>query len=156
MGTVKLKKPTSDVLRGGFGKIKQDGFVKMYYTAVYALVGLPDYGRDLMDYCLMMMDEDNVVVVNKLFKERFKGFVVYGRVDEVQASHSDSSIKRGIYALKERRLLIETGYRGVYVVNPEFFFRKDEEHRVKAIKLMMKFDEVDSSIIIETDEKEGD
>lgn len=151
MGTVKLKKPTSDLLPGGF-RVKTEGFVKMYYSAIYALVGLPDYGRDFMDYCLVMMDEDNVVVVNKLFKEKFKSFVSYGHPGDVQPSHSDTSIKRAIYSLKERRLLIETGYRGVYVVNPEFFFRKDEEQRVKAIKLMMKFDSNESSMVIETEE----
>ena len=125
----------------------------MYYSAIYALVGIPDYARDMMDYCLTMMDEDNMVVVNAIFKERFKGFVSY-ITGELIKPHSDSSIKRGIQILKERSLLIDTGYRGVYVVNPEFFFRKEEEQRIKAIKLMMRFGPEENEIEIETEEND--
>jgi hypothetical protein len=38
-------------------------------------------------------------------------------------------------------------------VNPEFFFRKEEEQRIKAIRLMMKFDDQGESVTIENDQE---
>lgn len=153
----KLKSPSKPLRENksfSKGVVENKGFVKMYYAAIYALVGIPQHGRDLMDFCLSMMDEDNMVVVNQMFKERFKGFVSYcQKGDKLARPHSDSSIKRGIAVLKERKLLIETGYRGIYAVNPEFFFRKEEEQRIKAIRLMMKFDDQGESVTIENDQE---
>jgi hypothetical protein len=154
MKQVRLRKPLS-TLPGTkqFDAIPGKGFVKMYYTAIYALVGVPQHGRDLMDFCLSVMDEDNMVVINQMFKERFKAFVSYcQKGTDLAKPHSDSSIKRAIAALRERKLLVETGYRGIYVVNPEFFFRKEEEERIKAIKLMMRFDSDSNEVEIQTDE----
>jgi hypothetical protein len=111
-------------------------YVKQYTSAVYALAGLNAASRDLMDYMVMKMDHDNEITSNRKLREDFAAFISKVTGGEVQ--YKDNTIRTSLGVLKKKGLIL-TKYRGVFIVNPKFFFKKSERERIDAIRLVMEF-----------------
>lgn len=108
---------------------------KRYHNCLYLLAGLNSSSRDLMDYLCEKMDQNNFVHSNETVREDFIQFIKRITGDKVEYSHP--TVKKSFKILSDKGLLIPRG-RGSYIVNPEFFFRKDEKDRLDAIRLILE------------------
>lgn len=111
-------------------------YTKRYHNCLYLLAGLKSSSRDLMDYLCERMDGNNNVYSNEAVREDFIQFVRKITGGEVEYSHV--TVKKAFKILTEKGLLIPRG-RGSFIVNPEFFFRKEEKDRLDAIRLVLEF-----------------
>ena len=120
--------------------INQD-FVRVYYSTFAILAGLNPCSRDLMDYLLETMNDDNMVMSNEYSRDNFLEELKQNTMqpDGTFIEYSDSNIKKAYQLLTERRCLIKIK-RGVYKVNPEYYFKKSEVKRLASIKLLLEFE----------------
>ena len=120
--------------------ISQD-FVRVYYSTFAVLAGLNPCSRDLMDYLLETMNDDNIVMSNEYSRNNFLDELKQNTVqpDGSFVEYSDSNIKKAYQTLTERRCLFKIK-RGVYKVNPEYYFKKSEIKRLESIKLLLEFE----------------
>lgn len=109
---------------------------KRYHNCLYLLAGLNSSCRDLMDYLCERMDNNNHVHSNETVREDFIDFIRRITGDNVEYSHA--TVKKAFKILTDKGLLISLG-RGSYMVNPEFFFRREEKDRLEAIRLVLEF-----------------
>ena len=124
-----------------FGKkdITQD-FVKRYYNTFAVLAGLNPCSRDLMEYLVEIMNDDNVVMSNEYTRDNFLAELktITMQPDNTYVEYSGSNIKKAYQSLTERGCLIKIK-RGIYKVNPEIYFKKSETSRMESIKVILEF-----------------
>lgn len=113
-------------------------FTKRYHNCLYQLAGLNSSCRDLLDYLCERMDENNMVHSNKAIREDFVDFI--STITSGSVVYSDVTVKKAFATLSYKSLLLPRT-RGSYQVNPEFFFRREEEERLRQIRLVLEFDE---------------
>jgi hypothetical protein len=115
-------------------------FVKQYYSTLHTLAGLNACSRDLINYLITVMDNDNVVRNDSYLRMKFVNAIKEStrQLDGVELTYADSNVRNAFAALTKRDCLIKLS-KGVYKVNPEFYFRKDEVRRIEAIKLCLEF-----------------
>ena len=115
-------------------------FVRQYYSTLHALAGLNACSRDLINYLITVMDNDNVVRNDSYLRMKFVNTIKEStrQLDGVELTYADSNVRSAFAALTKRECLIKL-FKGVYKVNPEFYFRKDEVKRIEAIKLCLEF-----------------
>ena len=111
-------------------------YTKRYHNCLYLLAGLNSSTRDLMDYLCEKMDQNNNVHSNETVREDFIQFI--SRITGQKVEYSHATVKKAFKILSDKGLLIPKG-RGSYVVNPEFFYRKDEKERLEAVRLILEF-----------------
>jgi Firmicute plasmid replication protein (RepL) len=109
---------------------------KRFHNCIYLLAGLPGCARDLMDYLAEIMDEKNIVRNDSTMREAFINFMK--EITNNQVSYKDSTVNTNFNLLAERKLLIRKG-KGVYMVNPEYFYKGDDKNRINSIKLLLEF-----------------
>jgi len=137
-----------DILNDGFKmprfqyqSIEQE-YVKRYHTVFAILAGLSPCARDLMEYLVNTMNEDNIVTTNEYTRGNFlsvlKSATLTSSGDFV--TYSDSNVKKAIQTLVDRNCLIKKG-RGIYIVNPEIYFnpRGTQRDRMDSIKMILEF-----------------
>lgn len=125
-------------------------FVKMYESVITTLLRLPDCPANLITYLSHKMTEENVVHHNKFTRESFNKFIYKLWYDEykqngVENAHeeatakqySDHTIKKAFSVLTDKGLLIPQT-RGMFVVNPEYFFKKSDKDRLDKIKVVLE------------------
>lgn len=118
---------------------------KRYHNCLYLLAGLNSCSRDLMDYITEEMESDNTFSSNAHFRQRFINFikanVTYTNTKtntEETLNYSDASVKKGLALLAEKKL-IRSIQKGVYKVNPLYFWKNDEKNRDNEIVLELEF-----------------
>lgn len=122
---------------------------KRYHNCLYLLAGLNGCSRDLMDYITEEMDSENIFYSNAHFRQRFIRFILEngtveklnkesGAIEVVAVRYSDSNVKKALAALAEKNL-IRSVSKGVFKVNPEYFFKNDDSKRLDMIRLEMEF-----------------
>jgi hypothetical protein len=83
------------------------------------------------------MDKDNKVYSNEKVRQDFIAFI--SGLTRKQVVYTHNTVKKAYRTLSEKRLLIPLT-RGVFMVNPEFFFKKGDKERIEAIELILNFD----------------
>lgn len=121
-------------------KLVTSTFVKKYYNVLASLAGLNPCSRDLIDYLTEVMDDNNYVYNNSLVRKAFLDYLekVTKQPDGTFITYSDVNIKKSYQYLTERNCLIKLT-KGMFKVNPEFYFRADEKKRLGSIKLLLEF-----------------
>lgn len=138
-----------------------DNFVKTYQDALAIILCLPDCASSLIQYLASKMSEENIVHHNKFTRENFnkyiysiwlKHFKEQGEDDAhemaQEKTYKDNTIKKSFATLTEKKLLIPKT-RGMYIVNPEYFFKKGEEARYKKIKMTLEIQKGTSGLMLE-------
>lgn len=114
---------------------------KRYYNCLYLLTGLPPLARDLMDYLVEEMNEENTVYNNINSRRKFIDFIALitskGGPHEEPKIWSDQRVKESFGILANRGLLIAKE-RGVYKVNPEYFFVGSDQKRLDDIVIEIR------------------
>lgn len=135
-------------------EVIESSATKRYHNVVLLLFSLPECARNLMDYLMEKMTDDNVVHSNQFTRDSFNRSIYdawlshykeecdhYTTAVDMAMSkmYSDVTIRKAFGTLKEKGLILpET--RGVYIVNPKYFFKKSEQNRVKKVKMYLEFE----------------
>lgn len=110
---------------------------KRYHNCLYLLAGLNTCARNLMDYLVEGMGEDNIVYSNAHIREGFVKFI--NDASEGEVNYSESSIKKAYSSLTSKGLLRNIS-RGVYKVNPQYFIKNSDTSRFDMIKIELEFE----------------
>lgn len=102
-------------------------YVKRYHTGLAMLMVLTASARTVLDVSLEEMDNDNYVTNSAAFKKKVNA---YPHVKTL----SDNTINKAFVELTKEGIMIKQDRRGLYKVNPIFFFRGTEEERIKSIR----------------------
>lgn len=120
---------------------------KRYHNCIYLLARLNKCSRDLLDWLTEQMDDNNIIYSNSVVRQKFRDFVK--EVTKEEISYADVTIKTAFKTLVNRDLLIPK-QRGVYQVNPEYFFKGSEKDRISKVILKLEFSKgVDTKLTIE-------
>lgn len=127
-----------------------DRFVKVYDGVIATLLSLPDCAANLITYLSHKMSEDNIVHHNKFTRENFNKFIYKVWYDHYKSegledphveaklkTYKDNTVKKAFSTLADRGLLIPKT-RGMFVVNPEFYFKKSDRARLEKIKVVLE------------------
>jgi hypothetical protein len=110
---------------------------KRYHNCLYLLAGLNNCARNLMDFLVEDMDDNNIVYSNAHVRDEFISFI--SEASEGDTNYSESSIKKAFSSLTSKGLLRNIS-RGIYKVNPKYFIRNSEEQRFNLIKIELEFE----------------
>ena len=110
----------------------EGSFIKRYCGMLSLLTGLKPCARNLLDYVVEAMDDDNLIDNTANLKTQFN--------KKSEKSYSETSIDRAFKELTEKRILIKSKRRGrgKYKVNPKYFFKGNEENRIKSIRFELE------------------
>lgn len=126
-----------------------NSYVKRYRDALFKIIKLQGCPRNLVDWLVDQMDEKTNHIYNTQYtRSDFLRYVA--KYTKGQVKYSDGTVKNAFVELEKRSLLIKVN-KGVYQVNPEYFFIGSEDERIDAIKLTMEFDKnLPDKITVET------
>lgn len=108
--------------------------IKRYRNCLITLMGISGCPRNLLDYLVDNMSENNIVGNNSMTRNGFMDSCIKAGI----TVYSDNTIKEGFKELSKLGLLLPL-QRGFYAVNPQYFFSGEENDRVKMIKLTLEF-----------------
>lgn len=111
--------------------------VKRYRNALMLLMGISGCELHLIEWLSSVMTEGNYVQNNELTRKTFIGFHARHKKSSNKA-YSDHAVQKAFQRLTVEGLLIPV-VRGVYIVNPDYYFADSDENRVKSIKMMLEF-----------------
>ena len=111
-------------------------FTKHYHNAIYLLAGLNASSRDLLEFLIQRMDTNNVVLSNAKIREDF--IFIINKATDGEVTYTHNTVKKAFQILVKKNLLVTRKQRGSYIVNPEYFFKRDEKDRIKQIKLILE------------------
>jgi hypothetical protein len=120
-------------------KIKQLRFVTSGYTlffnAQHQLAKLSTKERCFLEYlCEYMRTSTNDITIDSRQKENFiKHYQVY-----TSKTITISAVNKFMSKLKLLGLILETPYRGFYIVNPKYFFKGANNSRLKYLKVLIE------------------
>lgn len=111
--------------------------VKRYNSALMVLMGISGCELHLIEWLSANMTESGYVHNNEVTRSGFISFHNrHKRKDN--KPYSDHSVIKAFKNLQKSGLLIPE-VRGVYSVNPDYYFKGDESDRIKSIRLVMEF-----------------
>lgn len=144
-----------------------------YQNTIGRLLRLSLKAHNLLYYLVDYMDKNNVVYSNTYFKNRFNN-LIFGAMKEQYLTeglsvkeaeekanthkYSDVSIRKAYSELKNHDLIIqykdENGdeKRGMYWVNPEFFWKDTEKDRNEKIRKILQIESGTESLLIKAKE----
>lgn len=114
----------------------ETSFVRRYHNCLYLLLQLTKGERALMDFLTEEMDSDNIVYNNELVRTKFTE--LYNKVNPENKFKQDS-VRLWFQRLSNKNLIIPK-VKGMYQVNPMYFFKGKDEERINNIKLMLEFE----------------
>lgn len=115
--------------------------VKRYYNCIYLLAGLKPSARNLMDFIVEEMDEENLIHNNAYTRLKFISFMKEITFDGEEATeYKEPTVREGFQRLSKAGL-IKPLMKGLYKVNPLYFFKGDDEKRIAEIVLELKMDD---------------
>lgn len=102
----------------------------MYHCSLPALMALTGSARSVLDFAVNEMDKDNLITNGAIFKKDLNKLMsIHGK------PLSDNTVNKAFAELNREDLLLKTGRRGLYRVNPIYFFKGTEDERLKAIRI---------------------
>lgn len=111
-------------------------FTKHYHNAIFLLAGLNSSSRDLLEFLIQRMDQENVVLSNAKVREDFIKLIHMATDGNVTYTHN--TVKKAFGTLAAKKLILPRKVRGSYTVNPEYFFKHDEKDRISQIKIILE------------------
>ena len=118
----------------GYKKV-DNTFIKQYNNAIYLLAGLNKSARDLLDYLIRLMDNQNMVASNFKIRDDFISFVSKCTDGDIMYTHN--TVKKAFATLLKKELILQGEKRGLYKVNPEYFFKEGNRERIEEISLVL-------------------
>lgn len=114
--------------------VVQKSHINRYRNCLFVLMGISGCPRNLIDYLIEHMSDNNIVGNNSMTRGGFLAACNKAGVPE----YSDSTIKDAFKQLVVVNFLIPL-QKGFYAVNPQYFFSGAENDRNKMIKLTLEF-----------------
>lgn len=118
----------------GFPKAKwynakvEKNYIKRYHCSLSTLIKLSKSARVVLDVSVQFMSETNEVANNSVFKAHIN------RIVSIHAKpFSENTINKAFVELTKEGFLSKSK-RGVYKVNPLYFYNGTEENRLKEIR----------------------
>jgi hypothetical protein len=112
-------------------KMVVSNYTKRYSNNLFLLTQLSPCGRVLLDFMTENMTSENIVYTNMTARLEFISFISF--VTKEVTVFSDHTVKKSLGQLTKLGFLIPVT-RGSMMVNPEYFFKGNEEDRLRAIK----------------------
>lgn len=125
------------------------GHVKRFNNALMLLAGIDGCEKNLMDWLADNMSEKNYVSNNEITRRSFIAFhEKYGKGNTKK--YSDKTVSIAFQRLSSAEFLIPVT-RGVFLVNPMYYYAGDDASRINAIKMVMEFKSgINTKITVET------
>lgn len=125
--------------------------VKRYYNCIYLLAGLRPATRNLMDFLTEEMDKDNIVYNNQIWRSKFIFFMkeITSKFGENEKTiiYTDQTVKDS-FAQLTKTGLINPIARGMFKVNPKYFFIDEDNKRLTQIKMELEFNSTSTNFNI--------
>ncbi|WP_456867593.1 hypothetical protein [Galbibacter sp. BG1] len=117
-------------------KTVEAGYSKRYMNTILLLLKLSKPSMILIHFLVEQMDERNYVANHGFIKDKFNELL--SSLD--QKPYADNTINKCFSELTKNNILLKPlkKPRGVYQVNPEYFFNGTEEERVKCIRAYLE------------------
>ncbi len=109
-------------------------FIKLYQNCLADMMQISGCARHLLDWLSEIMGQINIVNNNEHTRNNFKTY--YN--EKSGKIYGDDAIVKAYQQLVEKKFLIKYK-RGLFLVNPEYFFNGDEGDRKTLIKLTLEF-----------------
>lgn len=109
------------------------GHVKRFNDAMMLLAGIDGCEKSLMDWLADNMSEKNYVSNNSITRNAFISFF-----EKHGKKYSEKTVSIAFQRLCASDFLISIT-RGVFMVNPKYYYAGDDASRIKAIKMVMEF-----------------
>lgn len=117
-------------------KIVEGSYSKRYANTISLIVKLSPSSNVLLNFILEEMDERNYIGNTKVLKERLNKLLQ----DSGLKTYTSNTINKSFSELHEFKILLRPlkKSRGLYQVNPEYFFNGTEKEREKAIRTYLE------------------
>ena len=122
----------------------ETSYVKRYRSYIYALLNLKLSHIHTIECLVDFMDNDNMVTTNKVTRDKI--IKTYYTLSKGEINYSDATIKSAVKKLVDENLLIKK-QRGVYTVNPYYFFKGSEYNREKLIRIILQIEKGTEDIL---------
>lgn len=109
-------------------------FIKLYQNCLADMMQVNGCARHLLDWLLEIMGEVNIVNNNEYTRDNFKAYYK----EKSGKDYGDDAVLKAYKVLVDKKFLIKYK-RGLFVVNPEYFFNGDEADRKQLIRLTLEF-----------------
>lgn len=108
--------------------------VKNYENHMHKTASLTPAARNLLDYLVQNMNKQNEIGNTHLVRSSFLHFMS----KNCGVNYAEETVNKGFQELKAADLLISFDKkRGVYVVNPLYYFRGNEDKRKSLLQSML-------------------
>ncbi len=118
-------------------KMVVSNYTKRFSNNLYLLVELRPSARTLLDFMTENMTGENVVYTNSTARDEFISFISF--VTKGSVNYSDNTVKKSLVQLTKLGLLIQMK-RGSMMINPEYFYKGNEEDRMRSIRELYEAD----------------
>lgn len=125
---------------------------KRFHNCLYLILGLSKLERALIDWVSEEMDDRNIIRNEKYTRGTFIKFISEIVIDEENKVYQDASVNNAFHGLKEKGLLIPVG-KGVYQVNPKYYWNGSDKSRVDEIMLNIQFASAETNFRVMPDGK---
>ena len=109
-------------------------FTKRYYNSILLLMKLTRAERILLDFITEEMDDHNYITNSVQIRTKFN--TLLKKIG--QKTYTDNTIHRCFSGIVDTELMRKMKGRGMYQVNPLFFFKGTEEQRQKVIRKQLE------------------
>lgn len=113
---------------------------KRFHNCLYLILGLSKCQRLLMDWLSEEMDDDNMIISDEHMRSKFIKFISSINVEGKKLSYSDQTVANAFSDLANREDLLMRKAKGRYRINPEYYWRGNDEDRINAIMMQIQFD----------------
>jgi hypothetical protein len=108
--------------------------IKRFFNNMHKTASLSPASRNLIDYMVEHMNRDNEIENSQLFKMEFTEFMK----KTCSINYTGHTVNKGFQALKKADILISFDkMRGVYILNPLYFFKGSEIKRKALLQKML-------------------
>lgn len=123
---------------------------KRFHNCLYLILGLSKLQRVLMDWVSEEMDDRNIIRNDKYVRGVFIKFIEDIVIDGEKKTYKDDSVNNAFHGLKTAGLLIPMT-KGVYQVNPKYYWSGSDVTRLQEIMLNIRFSSTSTNFKVLTD-----
>ena len=108
--------------------------VRRFNNCLHKTAGLPPFARNLLDYIIQVMNKENEIQNTHLFRRDY----IYMMSSNCGINYPENTVNKGFQVLKKNDILISFDKkRGVYIVNPLYFFCGTDYNRNKFLTKLL-------------------
>ncbi len=108
--------------------------VRRFNNCLHKTASLPSSARNLLDYIIQKMSRENEIENSFLFRQDYLEMMS----SNCGIKYAVDTVNKGFQVLKQNNILISFDKkRGVYIVNPMFFFCGTDYNRKKLLQKML-------------------